>query len=230
MYNEQLEQLIEVALADGVLTEKERQVLFKKAQADGIDLDEFEMVIEARLLKMQKGQQADASKSNKYGDVRKCPSCGSVVRAFRGVCQECGYEFTNLDANLSSKLLAEALLKETIESRKIEVIETFPIPNTKADLLEFLTSLKPRLMGKYNVYSEAYLKKYQECIEKAKIAFDGDKQLQRFIDDYSVIEDHIKTMRLKKKGGEVITWMWDHKFASIVIIIIVLNLISSILF
>lgn len=56
MYNEQLEQLIDAALADGVLTEKEKQILFKKAQAFGVDLDEFEMVLDARLVKMQKEQ------------------------------------------------------------------------------------------------------------------------------------------------------------------------------
>ena len=47
MYNEQLEKLIEMALMDGELTEKEKQVLFKNAEALGIDLDEFEMVLEA---------------------------------------------------------------------------------------------------------------------------------------------------------------------------------------
>ena len=35
MYNEKLEELIDAALADGVLTEKEKQVLFKKAQKSG---------------------------------------------------------------------------------------------------------------------------------------------------------------------------------------------------
>ena len=53
MYNEQLEQLIDAALADGVLTEKEKQILFRKAEALGIDLDEFEMVLDARLFKLQ---------------------------------------------------------------------------------------------------------------------------------------------------------------------------------
>ena len=54
MYNEKLEALISAALADGVLTEKEKQVLFKKAEAMGIDLDEFEMVLEGRIAKCQK--------------------------------------------------------------------------------------------------------------------------------------------------------------------------------
>ena len=46
MYNEQLEKLIDYALADGELTEKEKQVLFKKAESMGVDLDEFEMVLD----------------------------------------------------------------------------------------------------------------------------------------------------------------------------------------
>jgi len=53
MYDEQLEKLIEIALHDGVLTEKEKQVLFKKAESLGIDHDEFEMVLESRLHEKQ---------------------------------------------------------------------------------------------------------------------------------------------------------------------------------
>ena len=53
MYNEQIENLINLALADGDLTEKEKQILFKKAEEAGIDLDEFEMVIDAKLYEKQ---------------------------------------------------------------------------------------------------------------------------------------------------------------------------------
>ena len=95
MYNEQLEQLIDAALADGVLTEKEKQILFKKAQTFGIDLDEFEMVLDARLVKLQKEQQAAAPKSNKYADVKKCPACGSIIPPNTKVCPGCGMVFAN---------------------------------------------------------------------------------------------------------------------------------------
>ena len=54
MYNEQIESLITAALADGVLTEKEKQILFKKAEAMGIDLDEFEMVLDSRLVELKR--------------------------------------------------------------------------------------------------------------------------------------------------------------------------------
>lgn len=60
MYNEKLEALISAALADGVLTEKEKQLLFKKAEAMGVDRDEFEMVLEGRLAKKQKEMAAEA--------------------------------------------------------------------------------------------------------------------------------------------------------------------------
>jgi len=80
MYNEQLEQLIDAALTDGTLTEKEKQILYKKAMVMGVDLDEFEMVLEARLIKFKKEVEekvaSSAPKSNKHGDIRKCPACG----------------------------------------------------------------------------------------------------------------------------------------------------------
>ena len=58
-YNEELEQLIEIALTDGTLTDKKKDVIFKKAQALGVDIDELEMVLEARVYKLQKEQQAN---------------------------------------------------------------------------------------------------------------------------------------------------------------------------
>ena len=44
LYSERIEALIKAALADGKLTDKERQVLMRKAAEEGIDPDEFEMV------------------------------------------------------------------------------------------------------------------------------------------------------------------------------------------
>ena len=60
MYNEKLEALITAALADGVLTDKEKEILFKKAEAMGIDHDEFELVLEGRLAKRKKEMEAQA--------------------------------------------------------------------------------------------------------------------------------------------------------------------------
>lgn len=48
LYSERIEALIEAALVDGELTDKERALLKKKAKEEGIDPDEFEMVLNAR--------------------------------------------------------------------------------------------------------------------------------------------------------------------------------------
>ena len=71
LYNEKMETLISAALMDGVLTEKEKQVLFKKAQEQGIDLDldEFEMVLNARLAKLQKAKQEKAAKKGSIATI-----------------------------------------------------------------------------------------------------------------------------------------------------------------
>ena len=72
LYDSQLEKLIDLALMDGVLTDKERQILIKKATQLGIDPDEFEMVLDARLYAKKREltvvPQETTSKRKKYDD------------------------------------------------------------------------------------------------------------------------------------------------------------------
>lgn len=177
MYNEQIENLINLALADGELTEKEKQILFKKAEAAGIDLDEFEMVLDAKLFEKQQTVKAAAPsvaapKSDKFGDVKKCPACGAMVQSFQTKCTDCGHEFSNIGANVSIEKLFEMINEvestrkqdgdsglfgafskklsdtystnlDSIAKRKIEIIKNFPIPTTKNDILEFLSLALP---------------------------------------------------------------------------------------
>lgn len=103
MYNEKLERLIELALADGELTEKEKQVLFKNAEAEGIDLDEFEIVLEARLFEKtnDKNSTSVAPQSDKLGDIKKCHGCGAIAESFATKCPDCGTEFRNIEVSSS---------------------------------------------------------------------------------------------------------------------------------
>lgn len=63
MYNEELEHLIKMALMDGVLSTKEKHILFKKAESFGIDLDEFEMVLNGRLFEKQQSVKPQSNTS-----------------------------------------------------------------------------------------------------------------------------------------------------------------------
>lgn len=223
MYNEQIEALISAALADGTLTEKEKQILFKKAQAMGIDLDEFEMVLDARLVELKKAEKEKAAqsapKSNKYGDVRKCPVCGAIVQAYLAKCPECGYEFSNVDANLSSKKLAEEITNAKTEADKKQCIVLFPIPNTKSDLLEFLTSLQPKMRDISDPLSSAYFKKYEECIAKAKVSFANDPVITPFIDAF---EKERKALKRKQSFNGFKDWCGRYWIVTSIVGVIIL--------
>lgn len=261
MYNEQMEALISAALADGVLTEKEKQILFKKAESMGIDLDEFEMVLDARLVELKKQEaknqqqhdlemakikaaQKSAPKSEKYGDVRKCPACGAILGSFSTTCPECGHELTNVGAVNSAKRLFDALQevemrkterlsshnrnsqqrfdalsdrhnsgstisklfegqgsrdakerereslaeeleeeKRTIEKQAIaekqNVIKSFPVPNTKEDLLELLamaTSGAYDNDGEIGPEEEVWIQKTDQIYQKIIVCAASDKK------------------------------------------------------
>ena len=229
MYNEQIEALISAALADGMLTEKEKQILFKKAQSQGIDLDEFEMVLDARLVELEKEEKAKAAaaapKSNKLGDVKKCPNCGAIVQSYIGACPECGYGFEDISANLTSRKLAEKLDKiakewddkisaQTDEDEKwalqkgkeqalAQAIMTTPLPNTKADLFEFMTMTQAAFLSKSTPYhsADAYYTKYQEAMLKAKSLFAKDDIFIAMINEEQNVQE--KYSKIHKKQPKV---------------------------
>lgn len=53
---EEIEALIQQYLTDGVLTDKERQVILRKAEGMGLDRDEIDLYLDAEV---QKIEQAD---------------------------------------------------------------------------------------------------------------------------------------------------------------------------
>jgi hypothetical protein len=153
----EIEKLIDLALADGQVTEKERNVILKKAAELGVDTDEVEMVLDGRL------HQLEASKpkeKEKIGNIKTCPACGASVKAFQVKCDDCGHEFTNSQAltskqklfsefekveieernrslNFTEKLDAERVYDRKINARKASIVSTFPLPYNKEDLLDF---------------------------------------------------------------------------------------------
>lgn len=132
MYNEKIETLISAALADGVLTEKEKQILFKRAEAEGIDLDEFEMILDARLIELGNKKEnisKSAPKSNKFGDVRKCPTCGAILQSFQTKCDECGHEIINAGSVQSASKLFDML--QAVELRKSQALSAHDMEKNK---------------------------------------------------------------------------------------------------
>lgn len=134
MYSEEFENLLKEYLTDGIITTKERQVLLKKAQQLGYDVDEVDLYIDAQQQKCDQAVEAAAAK--KRGKV--CPRCGASIQSMQLTCPECGFEFNNEDANANAKELMRLIEKANNTDKKIEIIRNYPIPNTKENLTEFL--------------------------------------------------------------------------------------------
>ena len=168
-----LDNLINLALADGEVTEKERAIILRKAESLGEDKDEIEMILEGKISLMKKEQLALNSQTpiptgNKEGIVVKCPSCGDIVPSFTINCKACGHEFRGVTSR-SIILQLQIKLKEiedyewknnpynglngnnkldhmvlnSIADKQTPIIEGFLVPNTKEDLLEFFSLAFP---------------------------------------------------------------------------------------
>ena len=222
-----LDNLINLALADGEVTEKERAIILRKAESLGEDKDEIEMILEGKISLMKKEQLALNSQTpiptgNKEGIVVKCPSCGDIVPSFTINCKACGHEFRGVTSR-SVILQLQIKLKEiedyewknnqynglngnnkldhmvlnSIADKQTPIIEGFLVPNTKEDLLEFLSLALPIGSKQFSwsekfthaadiKLSKTYKAKAQQCIMKARIAFANDIELLNQIKNYSI--------------------------------------------
>ena len=215
MYSEELKKLIDAAIVDGQITDSERSVLYKRAEAEGVDTDELAMLLDARLAEKKKQEEeaarqyelemarakASAQKSAKdckQGEAMRCPACGSFVNAYMAVCPACHYTFERVEANQTSREFADKLEKIRSIYDKQVFIETFPVPLTKADLFEFISALRPRVNDVNDPLSGAYWKKYSECIVKARSLFGNDPLFRPFLDSYREDARSLNRARLIK--------------------------------
>ncbi len=153
MYDQSLEQLIDAVIADGVITDQERRVVYKKAASLGIDQDEIEVYLNGRLDKLN---GTLSSQSTKHGTIRTCPNCGAHVDAFETKCKECGFEFKNTNAVESMEKFIRKLSAAKDIKKKCELIQTYPIPNDKESLLEFLSVSIPNSKDALGAFDKGF--------------------------------------------------------------------------
>jgi len=217
--NSEIEKLIELALADGQITEKERNVIINKAISLGIDQDEVEMIIEGRLHQLNALNSKPTKE--KVGNIKTCPACGATVKSMTSACEDCGHEFSNVAANSSIAILLKNLnsLKRRaneydidFDQRKAEVINNTAIPNSREDLLEFLAVCTSQadggLVGKAIA---AWNSKGNEALLKSKIVFRDDQKTLKLIEVYEG--------KLKKSKNKL-AYFYIILFAIVIIIFI----------
>ena len=143
-------------------------------------------------------------KSGKHGVINTCPNCGATVEAGSVKCTECGYIFTGVGANSSAAELDRRLRNVTgtnsdSDKKRANIISSFPIPNAREDLFEFLAALEPKALvnntskkQEEQKITKAYLEKFLECLNKARIGFGNDSATMMFIEHYNAFQSKKK--------------------------------------
>jgi ribosomal protein L32 len=154
---------------------------------------------------VEKNQPEQRKANPKEGRLHKCPNCGELISFDDVKCPSCGYEIRDREVNASVQSLFDKVLATDDLDKKIELIKTFPIPNTREDILEFMLLAKSNFDAKYyatnkNVdsVSSAWLSKIDQCYAKAKILLRDKRDLDTVEEIYSGIHKETKNMQRNK--------------------------------
>lgn len=155
MYSNKLERMISMALVNGVMDESDRQVINKVATAEGVDLDELQLYINS-LAKKQRNEHSKSVAEEEAQYIQKqrdaigneCPKCHRQVPPMSLECPHCGTKIVNKKSSSSIQDLLEKINSVrqrggTAKEREQAINDTitmYPVPNTKEEIIEFLST------------------------------------------------------------------------------------------
>ena len=141
------------------------------------------------------------------GKVFKCPKCGETLKSFESVCPICGYELRGakassivrefseqLDAIRAEKVYYSEIASKSFRRNQNEIflahmkhtervaafIQSFPIPNTKEDIIEFMILAASNINSSWaknsleRAQNDAWISKFEQAYQKARLTL-GDK-------------------------------------------------------
>ena len=135
---EELNALIQKYLTDGVLTDKERQVILNKAEKLGLDRDEIDLFLDAEVQKIE--QATDAAARRQKG--KQCPYCGGSVPQLTDKCPHCG-EYITVEA---SNEIQEIF--DNLEEALIDLKSGIDLAKSKANIERY--ARKARMYYEHN--------------------------------------------------------------------------------
>lgn len=162
--------------------------------------------VEEKTLEPQQNIERHVEKKPiKEGQIHKCPRCGELIPFDAVNCPTCGYEVRDRGVALSVQDFFDMLQTINDEEKKINYIKTYPIPNTREDILEFILLAKSNYDAKYyatnrniDSLSSAWLSKIEQCYTKAKIILREQRDLDTVEEIYKGIKTETKKVQTSK--------------------------------
>ena len=174
---EELNALIREYLTDGVLTNKERQVILNKAEKMGLDRDEIDLYLDAQVQKID--QQTDAAVRKQKG--KQCPYCGGSIPLLTDKCPHCG---ENITAEASEELQE---IFENLEGALVDLKSGRDIHKSKATVERY--TRKARMYYGNNPKIQKLL---EEVEKETVIAEKKAKNLVRNRGIIAFVKEHTK--------------------------------------
>lgn len=206
--NQEILNLIDMALADGEITDKKREIVFRKADELGEDKDVVEMYLEGKIAQLKKHSQGnnDNVTTTVQSTIETSTVQNNVHSLFQKLEEAEGDRgnvkgtLVNAGSNMLSNVMSSGWNKaESLDhttKRKVEIISSFPLPSEKNDIIEFLALVVPKakqvlgLFPKAKTDSEkaigkAFLQKSEQILIQANLKFKDDISLMNELRGYA---------------------------------------------
>lgn len=146
---------------------------------------------------------AEVKKATFEGNIYKCPSCGEVINHDTLICPSCNHQIRGRSVSNSIQSFSKKISFQNDERIKIELIKTFPIPNNREDIIEFMLLASSNFDARHyatnkatDSASGAWLSKIDQCYKKGKMMFTNPGDLIAIESIYN--EVHAKTKSVEK--------------------------------
>lgn len=98
-----------------------------------------------------------------------------------------------------------AAFEKQKEKQKESVIKTFPVPNTKEDLMEMMILSSSNIkVGSSDIVTKAWITKLEQTYQKAKIVLQGSSDLQKFTDIYNDKMEKLDSLEKAEKTKNIV--------------------------
>ena len=172
-------------------------------------------------------KKSESQDEQSVGTVLKCPHCGEILSSLDGKCPACGHEINTHNINSFIKQFSEELneyendrktqrdkkvIKDIIVKEKT-FIETYPIDNNVASVIELLLFINNRIVLLENdkrerkLWQNVWLSKAKEAKAKGDLLSPNDEVINREYNRVVTLYEKLYQADKKRRIITLIVWL-----------------------